>query len=39
VTTLLEQSAEPATGPQYATGAGLIEADVAVRLALGLFHH
>jgi subtilisin family serine protease len=36
VTTLLDQSAEPAGGAAYSTGAGLVQADAAVKLALGL---
>jgi hypothetical protein len=39
VTSLLEQSAEPAGGAAFATGAGLIQADSAVGLALSLAHH
>lgn len=38
ITALLEQSAEPANGAAFATGAGLIQADAAVGLALGLAH-
>ena len=39
VTQLLEQSAEPTTGPAMSGGAGLIQAPAAVQLALNLFHH
>ncbi len=38
VTSLLEQSALPAYGAANATGAGLIQADTAVKLALQLAH-
>lgn len=39
VTSLLEQSAAPAGGAAFSTGAGLIQADAAVRLAIGMIHH
>jgi subtilisin family serine protease len=39
VTQLLEQSAVPVSGPANATGAGLIQADAAVQLALAFAHH
>lgn len=38
VTQVLDQTAVPANGPVLATGAGLIQADAAVQLALSLHH-